>query len=80
MLFTSFLAGTYFVISEQPEPRGLVVFIICDVEVVCPGLENGVLTPTLCFGFSFYHFTGVQGGLDRGEMRKVVDLQEQIAH
>lgn len=63
---------TYFIISKQPETGGLVVFIICDVQVICSSLKDGIFTPRLCFGFSFYHFTGVQGRLDRGKKCKVV--------
>lgn len=66
-----FCPGTYLIISKQPESRGLVVFIIRDVQVICSGLKDGILTPWLCFDFSFYHFTGVQGCLDREKNRKV---------
>lgn len=54
---------TYFVVSEEPEPRGLVVFVVGDVQVVRPGLQDGVLAPGLGFGFGFDRLAGVQGGL-----------------
>lgn len=57
----------YLIISKQPESRGLVVFIICNIQVICSCLKNGIFTPRLGFGFSFYHFTGVQGCLKRGQ-------------
>lgn len=56
---------TYFIVAEEPEPRRLVVFIVGDVQVVGSGLEDGILTAQVCFGF--HHFTGVQGGLDVGD-------------
>lgn len=67
-----FCPGTYFIISKQPESRGLVVFIICDVQVICSSLKDGIFTTRLCFGFGFNHFTGIQGRLDRGKKCKVV--------
>lgn len=57
------LVNTYFIISKEPEPGGLVVFIVRDAQVVCSRLQNGVFVPTLHFGFIFYHLTGVQGCL-----------------
>lgn len=60
LIFTS---RTYFVVPKQPESGGLVVFVVGDVQVVRPGLEDGVLTPGLSFGFGVHHLAGVQGGL-----------------
>lgn len=58
--------NTYFVISEEPESRGLVVFIVRDAQVVRSRLQNGVLVPRrLRFGFTFRHLAGVQGCLHR---------------
>lgn len=53
------LINTYFIISEQPESRGLVVFIVRDAQVVRSRLQNGIFIPTLHFGFIFYHLAGV---------------------
>lgn len=58
--------NTYFVISKEPESRGLVVFIVRDAQVVRSRLQNGVLVPRrLRFGFTFRHLAGVQGCLHR---------------
>lgn len=54
---------TYFVIPKQPESGGLVVFVVGDVQVIRPGLEDGVLVPGISFGFGFNHLAGVKGGL-----------------
>lgn len=59
------LVNTYFIISEEPESRGLVVFIVGDAQVVRSRLQNGIFIPTLSFGFTFYHLAGVQGCLHR---------------
>lgn len=53
------LINTYFIISKQPESRGLVVFIVRDAQVVRSRLQNGIFIPTLHFGFIFYHLAGV---------------------
>lgn len=66
-------AGPYFVIPKQPESRGLVVFVVCDVQVVCSRLKNEVLTSTLGFDFGFHHLTGVKGCLERRQTCELAD-------
>ena len=62
---------TYFIISKQPESRGLVVFIVCDVQVICSSLKDVVFIPRVCFGFCFHHFAGVQGRLQTRTLSRI---------
>lgn len=64
-IFLITLVYTDFIVSEEPQSRGLVVFIVRYAQVVRSRLQNGILIPTLRFGFIFYHLAGVQCCLHR---------------